>query len=57
MKGEQIILKLWGEHPFEMHAAADALVKLSMGIHDEPLLDVSWSDPYHPFLYDEWLQI
>ena len=39
-----------GQQPYEMHEAADALVKLSKGIHEEPLLDVSWSGP-HTWFY------
>lgn len=32
-----------------MGPAADALDKLSHGIFDEPLVDVSWSSPYRAF--------
>jgi hypothetical protein len=32
-----------------MGPAADALDKLSQGIFDEPLVDVSWSSPYRVF--------
>ena len=50
----QWLSESWGEPPFDMHSAADALEKLARGAHDDPLLDVSWWEPYHSQTNKKW---